>query len=146
MISRAGPQDVQLLYRFLVDNFYPEHVFPGKTGLNPEKVLHYIAGYLNSGVVFCAYQNGKLVGSISLREMSLWWSDDTYLGDGWFYVMPEARKSKIGLQLMKAAHEYAGSTPVVIGIWNQDDNDRKEKFFKRKGMTKLGAWFMKGSF
>jgi len=148
LIVRATVSDLDDVYEFLSKNFYPEHDFPGETGLSEEKARDYMFRYLQGGVVFNALQNGKIVGSISLGEASLWWSEDRYLGDGWFYVLPKARKSRVAIRLINEAFRYGEERglPVVIGIWNADDIDRKDKFFIRKGMKRIGAWYMKGKF
>jgi len=91
--------------------------------------------------------DGKVVGSIGLHETTPWYSDVPYLTDGWLYVLPEYRRSAIGVALIEEAKKFAQEKrlPLVLNIFNMEDTELKIKLFQRKGFKLVGGTFIFGA-
>lgn len=71
--------------------------------------------------------SGKPLGTLALTELQFWYSKDTYLQDGWFYVVPEYRNKGVGLELMRRAREIADakSKILLVTVTNPDKRPKK---------------------
>ena len=76
-----------------------------------------------------------------------WWSSDEYIGDGWFYVLPEYRNLKDQIPpshlLIDAVIEYAKEQdkPLILGIFNLEGVERAKKLFDKKGFHQIGGMY-----
>ena len=92
-------------------------------------------------------KNKEIIGSLGLKECSHWWSDDSFLGDTWFFVRPEYRNVKDGLKpsnmLLEAGMKYAEekNMPIIMGIYNIGSIDKAEKLFLNKGFHQIGGTY-----
>ncbi len=76
--------------------------------LNKDKVLKQIYLTVDFGQTFVAQDDdGKIIGSIGLIEMPLWYADETFLVDQWFYVAPDARFGDVGVKLLRTVRDLA---------------------------------------
>ena len=73
-----------------------------------------------------------------------WWSEEKHLGDLWFYVTPEARKSNAAFELVREFKKVGqkADIPVRLGHVFSKDLERKDKFFQRLGLQKAGSVFL----
>ncbi len=73
-----------------------------------------------------------------------WWSTDEYLGDLWFYVFPEHRKSNIAIKLVKTFINYGKEVKLKIKLGSVYSGDlrRKDNFFNRLGFVKAGSLYL----
>lgn len=141
MIRRAGLQDSSAILDLLLV-FHEEHKLgPVTFGLDLDKVKRYILDHLVNGFVFV---DDKIRASLALRLDAPWWSSQRMLSDGWFYVHREYRNSTLAKDLMKTARKFGAgmNLPVVVGVFNSEDVDRKDVFFKRNGFSPLGGWYL----
>ena len=88
--------DGKEIAEFLADNFHKEHSF-SINGKSPKlhwgRVSHKINSVLLDGIVFVVRDtDGNIVGSVGLEETDHWWSNENFLGDSWFYVLPKHRE------------------------------------------------------
>lgn len=111
------------------------------------KAAQAIAGVLSNGLCLVVEDEDSLiVGSIGgYIGRSLWYSDQPVLGDMWFFVLPDHRKSTAADELISAFIDKANElkVPVQLAHIVGDDMDRKDKFFERKGLVKMGSVFYK---
>lgn len=142
-VRRATKEDFAGLSDLLCGQFHQEHMLgPVGFALNAEKAWAHILRTLDKGVSFVAVRGGEIVGSIGLIEEEPWWSSEKMVGDAWFYVAPNARASRAARELLKAAMAAAGA-PLIIGVFNSTDLERKDFFFRRQGFIPLGCWYVK---
>lgn len=125
----------------LMIEFHKEHEHLLPSALNIGKAARYVGSYIEDGKVFVVETNEGIVGSIALKPIAYWFSDEQFLQEGWFYVHPSARRSRAAPLLIKAAKEYAQELDLrlQVGLHLGDEGDRKGKFLERNGFAKLGG-------
>lgn len=144
-IRRATFYDSGALFRILMQMHAEAPalaVFP----VEPAKIATMVNTVLVQGLALVAEtdENG-VVGSIGgIPSQGLWYSSQAYLGDLWFYVDPDFRQSRAAIELMdafvKEGHRH--NLPVQLGHVNGVDLDRKDKFFERRGLVKMGSIYL----
>ena len=143
--------DGKEIAEFLADNFHKEHSFTvnGKSPrLHWGRVSHKINSVLLDGVVFVVRNKDEdIIGSVGLEETNHWWSDENFLGDSWFYVLPEYKEITDGEKpselLLKTAMNYAKdlNKPIVMGVYNISSVEKAEKLFFKNGFHKIGGTY-----
>lgn len=112
--------------------------------INSEKLIGKINEVLHRGIILVAHEDNKIVGSIGGMAVCDWWSDEQHLSDLWFYVTPDARKSRaahlLATDFINIANE--AKIPVRLGHVFSGDSDRKDKFFERLGLIKAGSLYV----
>lgn len=88
----------------------------------------------------------KLCGVLALQEGEHWYSHSKFLGDLAFYVTPSARASRIASHLLRAAIDYATmrGLPLLMAVVNGEDVERKDKFYQRHGLVRVGGVYNRG--
>jgi hypothetical protein len=116
----------------------------GTSPINSEKIKTAINNVLHRGAAIVAEVDGKIVGSIGGMQTSDWWSDKLYLADLWFFVYKEHRKSRAALRLVKSFLEIGQNTNIKVKLGHvySGDIDRKDNFYERLGMAKVGSLYM----
>ena len=139
--------DLKKVVELLAGHFVPEHKMGPLSAINVnlEKGLKWVVFNVDQ-MAFGVEDNSKLVGSLGLHRTSPWYSDSEYLADGWFYVLPEYRKTGVGKMLIDAAKEYAAEAnlPLIIGVFTSEDADTKAQVMQRLGLTMVGGLFATG--
>jgi GNAT superfamily N-acetyltransferase len=99
---------------------------------------------LDNGVCLLAIDDsGTAVGTVGLAISDWWYSKDRYLGDKWLYVRPEARASRAGVALVKAAKAVAAASGLKLHLAAfAPDLDRKRKLYKRLGFVEAAVYFV----
>ena len=141
-IRRAEQTDVSELYDMLTD-MHSQTVLP-VSPMKKDKVINMIILAITRGVVYVATEKNKILGSIGGMSTSDWWSTDEYLGDLWFYVFPEHRKSNIAIKLVKTFINYGKEVKLKIKLGSVYSGDlkRKDSFFNRLGFVKAGSLYL----
>ena len=141
-IRRADQTDVSELYDMLTD-MHSQTVLP-VSPMKKDKVMNMIILAITRGVVYVATEKNKILGSIGGMSTSDWWSTDEYLGDLWFYVFPEHRKSNIAIKLVKTFINYGKEVKLKIKLGSVYSGDlrRKDNFFNRLGFVKAGSLYL----
>ena len=141
-IRRAEQTDVSELYDMLTD-MHSQTVLP-VSPMKKDKVMNMIILAITRGVVYVATEKNKILGSIGGMSTSDWWSTDEYLGDLWFYVFPEHRKSNIAIKLVKTCINYGKEVKLKIKLGSVYSGDlrRKDNFFNRLGFVKAGSLYL----
>ena len=142
-IRRAGVLDISAIIALLIEMHNGTDVPASK--IHSEKMVNKITETIHRGIGFVSLNDNNVIeGSIGGLVASDWWSDEKYLGDLWFYVTPEARKSNAAFELVrnfKKVGKEAG-VPVRLGHVFSKDLERKDKFFERLGLQKAGSVFL----
>ena len=142
------PEDIERIFLLITRDFANEHSM-GKLSAathNVQKGLLWGVKNIECGAWVVEDDDGKVLGSIGIHKTSPWYSDEEYLADGWFYVLPEYRKSGVGQMLLNAAIEFAKdqNLPLIVGVFNMDDTGKKIEIMNRMGLKLIGGLFAAG--
>jgi len=141
MIRLATVEDLSGIYMML--NVMHSETINSTSSIDSEKLTSAISNALHRGVVLVFDVDGKIAGSIAGLETSDWWSSEKYLADMWFFVYKEHRKSNIASKLVKSLMQLARESNVKIkfGHVYSGDGERKDKFYERLGLSKVGSLY-----
>ena len=143
IIRRAGVLDISAIIALLIEMHNGTDVPASK--IHSEKMVNKITETIHRGIGFVSLNDNNVIeGSIGGLVASDWWSDEKYLGDLWFYVTPEARKSNAAFELVRNFKRVGkeAKVPVRLGHVFSKDLERKDKFFERLGLQKAGSVFL----
>ena len=114
------------------------------SSIDPIKFSESVLSTINSGVVFVAEEDNRIIGSIGGIFSSDWWSSEIYLGDRWFYVYKKERKSRAAYMLVKEFIKAAKKSNMQLRLAHifSGDIDRKDKFYDRLGLRKAGSHYV----
>ena len=139
--------DLKKIVDLLVIHFVPEHKMGPLSAINVniEKGLKWVVFNVNQ-MAFGVEEDGRLIGTIGLHRTSPWYSDSEYLADGWFYVLPEYRKTGVGKMLIDEAKKFAEEVklPLIIGVFTSEDATTKAQVMQKLGLTMVGGLFATG--
>ncbi len=102
---------------------------------------------MSSGGQYNVLDGDTIIGSIAAGPDDYWWSAEQYIGDGWFYVLPEYRNLKDQIPpshlLIDAVIDYAKEQdkPLILGIFNLEGVERAKKLFDKKGFHQIGGMY-----
>lgn len=140
--------DLEKVIELLVSHFVPEHKMGPLSAINVnlEKGVKWVVYNVDQMAFGVMNDEGRLVGSLGLHRTSPWYSDSEYLADGWFYVLPEYRKTGVGKMLIDEAKKFANEAklPLIIGVFTSEDVETKVKVMQKMGMTMVGGLFAAG--
>ena len=140
--------DLEKVIELLVSHFVPEHKMGPLSAINVnlEKGVKWVVYNVDQMAFGVMNDEGRLVGSLGLHRTSPWYSDSEYLADGWFYVLPEYRKTGVGKMLIDEAKKFANEVklPLIIGVFTSEDVETKVKVMQKMGMTMVGGLFAAG--
>lgn len=135
------------IFKFLASTFAQEQEMGALSAknFNPRKSVEYIDRCVMEAA-WLAEEDGEPVGSIAVVETSPWYGDQRYYADGFFYVRSDKRASTVAVDLLNAAKAYAKerNKPLIVGLFNMDNIERKAVFLKRKGFRMAGGLFITG--
>lgn len=143
-IKQAKIHDVEEIYLVLCDMLNNVDVEYGPP--LPEKAIPLIAHTIQNGVCFIAEVDDFIIGTIGGEVGVLWHNNQTYLGDRWWYTMPEYRSTRAGLLLLRAFLKHAdeNNLPVILESLSGTNVERLDKVYKKYGLRHVGSMFMKG--
>ena len=138
-VRMATVQDEDAIFFMLLDMAKENSKHPVSVSKSIATIQEVTA--IGGGAV--AELDGEIIGSVGVSLQSPWYSNAQFLGDSWFYVKPENRRSRAAILLKKAAHEFADNVglDLVLAVFSIHDADRKSKFFAR-GMKHLGGAYV----
>tara|TARA_R110002020_G_scaffold260128_3_gene474336 strand:+ start:6180 stop:6614 length:435 start_codon:yes stop_codon:yes gene_type:complete len=142
MIRLATVEDLSEIFMML--NVMHSETIDCTSPIDSEKLTSAISNALHRGVVIVFDVNGKIAGSIAGVESTDWWSSEKYLADMWFFVYKEHRKSNIAAKLIKSFMQIAREAEIKIKLGHvySGDGERKDKFYERLGLSKVGSLYM----
>ena len=137
-IRRAQPEDIFDITNILIDEMHSEI---GVGEVNKAKVLEYVKYLIEDGVMFIAESNQvrqdgsglEISGLVAGHRSEWWWSDQPFLSEDFTFVRKEFRKGSTAIKLMKRLNKYAKQKqlPLVTGVFNDVDLERKNKLFAK---------------
>ena len=141
IIRRAVPEDISEIYKLLMDMYSKIEV--AASPVSSQKLLNVINSAIHKGIVLVAEAKGEILGSLGGMANSDWWSEESHLGDLWFYVYPDKRNSRAAVRLVKTFINVGKeiNMKVKLGHFYSGDIDRKDKFFDRLGFVKSGSLY-----
>lgn len=86
------------------------------------------------GILAGIGEKGKLEGLMFILLTTFWYSDDPYFEEFFLYVLPEHRKSRNAVELLRFAKWCADESgfPLFIGILSNHPTERKELLYERQ--------------
>lgn len=143
-IRGAGPADAVVLKVMLKKSL--EEVRDGQfSRINEAKARAYIEMCIQDGACFVAELDGAIIGTICLRTLQEIWSDDAFLNEEWFYVLPRFRETGAALKLLDTAEKLADQMelPVYMAINNGDPEPLERVLDQRMGYRRTGANYLR---
>lgn len=126
MIERFGTSedDFRTVFALLLE----EHAEVAHAPLNAKKAAEHCYRVLQQGMTWVARdESGTAVGTLALKEVECWYSDQCDLFDGWFYVRPSHRNGRVGVALIQAAKAEAIARGQFAFIRVANANRRAKK-------------------
>jgi hypothetical protein len=86
------------------------------------------------GILAGVGEKGNLQGILFMMLTSFWYSNDPYWEEFFLYVLPEHRKSRNAVELLRFAKWCADESgfPLFIGILSNHPTERKELLYERQ--------------
>jgi hypothetical protein len=129
IIGRNEIDNVMELCRML-------HQENGLFTMNEDKVraMMDIAFDRKGGILAGVGEVGKLQGLLYLMLSNFWYTTDSNWEELFLYVVPEHRKSRNAVELLKFAKWCADTSgfPLFIGILSNHPTERKELLYERQ--------------
>lgn len=137
----ATPSDATELIDMIV-TMHTEAKFPIPP-LDMDKVSGAISKAIQTGIVLVATKDKKIIGSIGGIVAEDWFSKNKVLGDLWFYVNKEERSSNTAVFLIKHFISAAKKAKLTVRLGHVyfGDLERKDKFYKKLGLTLIGQTY-----
>jgi len=137
-IREAQLADIFEITNILIEEMYTE---VGIGEPSRSKVLDYITFLFNDGALYVAQSNivkkdgsgTELAGMTGGHISEWWWSDQQFLSEDFTFVRKQFRKGRLALNLMKKldAHAKKLNIPLVTGVFNDIEHERKNKLFSK---------------
>lgn len=130
------------------DEFW-KHVENYNMTINLPDAMAYFTYMINkdSGMVYVATSNDKVVGFIIGEVLKNWWNDDLYTTDYALYVHSKYRNLNIGYKLIKYFVEESklkGAKEFkTIMVDNEFNTSSMDKLLRRQGFTKNAVLYKK---
>ena len=142
MIRHATVADISAL-AIMLDTMHKETEIKVPK-INTLKLINKINELVHSGLVLVSIKDNKIQGSIAGQMCADWWSEEKYIGDAWFYVFKNQRKTDVAKKLIQAYIKTAKDAKIKIRLGHifSGDIDRKDNFFKSLGFVKAGSTFV----
>lgn len=110
-------------------------------------IAEWVTNVLMGGYGVVAEKEGKIVGTIGMTFTKFPWNNETWImNNEWIHVDKEHRKGGTASKLIEAVKSFANERklPIVMGIVNGVDIDKKTRFMKISGATHSGSNFVYG--
>ena len=132
MIRRATILDISAL-AIMLNTMHKETELK-VSEIKSDKLINKINELIHNGLVFVSIKDNKIQGSIAGQICQDWWSEEKYVGDAWFFVFKEQRKSDVAKKLLQTYIKTAKDAKMKIRLgiqsWKTDIT-----LAKRTGMT-----------
>lgn len=102
------------------------HAAGGYAELNVDKASDNCFRVMETGLCLLARVAGRPVGTLALAEVRFWYADTAFLQDAWFFVLPEFRGQRVGIDLLKAAKDVADERQQILFV-TVNNPDRRPK-------------------
>jgi len=136
-------EDVDFLATFV--NYNDTIINKGKkVEVDVEKVIRYIADHIINGRGYVVRLNNDIIGAALVKEADYWFSKETFLNEGVFYVSAKARRTPAAKLLLNELKAYARelNLPLMIGVTTGDRLKAKDKFFEMNSFKRVGGMYV----
>lgn len=143
-IRPAVPADALVLKVLLKQSL--EEIRDGQSSrINDSKLRAFIELCIAEGACLVAEYQEAIVGTICMRTLQEIWSDDQFLNEEWFFVLPRFRDTGAALKLLGTAEQLADemSLPVFFAINNHDPEPLERLFDRRSGYRRTGSNYLR---
>ena len=142
MIRRATIIDISALV-VMLDTMHRETEIKVPK-INSMKLVNKINELVHNGLVFVSVKDNKIQGSIAGQFCADWWSEEKYIGDVWFYVFKDQRKSDVAKKLLQTYIKTAKDANMKLRLGHifSGDIERKDNFYKRLGFVNAGSIYV----
>ena len=135
-IRKAELSDIFEITNILIDEMHAE------VGIGEpvrSKILDYVTFLQKDGIIYLlessVIKKGgvELAGIVGAHITQWWWSDQNFLSEDFTFVRKKFRKGRLALKLMNKldAHAKKLKMPLVTGVFNDVQHDRKNKLFSK---------------
>jgi len=133
-------QGMALFHRFREEGIFS--IFK----VNEEKARAYFEGLVSRQRVLVADEDGVLVGAIAADVHTYPFTDDPILQQQFVYVIPEWRKARLGVILIRHLIDLAerAHMPLFFGVSTGTDVDRLGMLLQRLGFKCIGGMYAAG--
>lgn len=124
-IERCGADEATFadVFELLIDL----HREGGAAPMDGDKVMIIAYEVLVEGMSFIARdEGGAPIGTLGLTQQEFWYARESYITDLWFYVKPEWRAKKVGVEMMRAARAVGDERDLIVKI-STNNPDRRPK-------------------
>lgn len=114
--------------------------------INVPKLKLMLIKCIETAAILVSERDGVITGIMSLFASESYWCDDVLINNLVYFVLPEHRNSRDGIELLKEAQRLCNNAGLQFDfhIQSYEDNDRKDRVFQRLGFKKLGASYKYG--
>lgn len=97
------------------------------------KVLQKVSQVIEEGFVLLACKGDQVVGVLGLEAKQWWFTDDWFLGDDFFMMLPEHRGMEPFKLLTDAAKSLSDKTnlPLMLGVMTPERTTAKIRLFSQ---------------
>jgi GNAT superfamily N-acetyltransferase len=119
---------VELLLKFSEEfsDIYPQ--------AERDRVSFTVDQHYKNGLIYSAYEDDKVVGSIGAISSEWWFSSKKFVAETWFYVLPEYRSYAIAKELLAKIKEYRRDETVLMPVITGLDRPALYERLKFKNM------------
>ena len=121
------------------------HVENGIFPLNEDKVRAMLRRAFDrqGGIIGAIGDSGKIEGLIYMLVSTFWYSDQPHLEELFAFVVPEYRKTKNAIELMKFAKWCSDRSgfPLIIGVISNERTEGKIRLYQRQFSKPVGNFF-----
>ena len=149
-ITRGGNsvEEAAVLWATAKQNGTDQDSSPETNNVTPaQNLVDKINQLIHTGVLLVGIDyNNNIVGSIAGQKNTDWWADEEHIGDLWYYVIPDARKSTIAKKLLINFIKIVKEAKMKLRLGHVCSGDvgRKDKFYERHGFQRAGTVYVEG--
>ncbi len=141
-------EDISRIFLLLSQTFAVEHSMGRLSAAdhNAEKSFKWLVVNAQCAAWIVEDDEGNVLGTIGLHRTTPWYSDAEYFADGWFYVLPQYRKTGVGKLLLDTAMEFAKQhdLPLIVGVFSMGNPEQKIEIMNKMGLKLVGGLFATG--
>jgi len=113
--------------------------------INQLKIIQWITDTKTNGEIIVADLSGRIVGVLGLVVQEWKWSDDKFVTNEFFFVMPQFRKHGTADSMLEAGSQFANKAGLrtIISFTGGRKASLKDRMMQMKGWIYCGGMFTK---
>lgn len=137
MIERVSQNEAQFTDVIMLLTWL--HGENGFCPFNLEKAAENVHHVIGEGMTWMARDGaGKPIGVLGLVEDTFWYGNLTFLVSAWFYVRPEHRFGRVGVELMRRARDEAEKRGLMVFIETSNPRRKAKAGWATVAMERAG--------